>query len=209
MRGSWVGRSLVGLTILVALAAMAAALFHPDFLPRPHSPQSRATPTPAAPAQSATPNPSGQRLIPGTLVIPKIGVRAVIEQVTVDKNNDMAAPKKATDVGWYSPGVVPGQAGDAVIDGHLDWYGVPKAVFYYLDQLKPGDEVEVITQGGVALRFQVTQSTLVANTAHPAGLFASGGTPRLTLITCAGDWNPSSQQYGQRLLVDASYVGTG
>jgi sortase (surface protein transpeptidase) len=148
-------------------------------------------------------------LIPNTLVIPKIGVRAVVEQVAVDSNGNMAVPQKVDDVGWYAPGVAPGQDGDAVIDGHLDWYGVPQAVFYNLNQLQPGDEVDVISQDALTLRFSITDSISVQATDRPAGLFATAGSPRLTLITCAGDWNPVAGQFSQRLLVDASYVGIG
>jgi sortase A len=127
----------------------------------------------------------------------------------VDSTNDMAAPAKPSDVGWYSPGVAPGQDGDAVIDGHLDWYGVPKAVFYYLNQLQVGDAVDVVSQSGVKLDFKVTDSTSVSRTSHPVGLFATTGSPRVTLITCAGDWNPNAGEYDQRLLVDAAFVGVG
>lgn len=215
MRRPWVWRSLAGLAALLVAAVVVTVVLHPAFLQRPHSQTGRhqavASPRPSgpAPAASATPTPGAERLTPGTLLIPKIGVKALIESVGVDSNNDMSAPAKPTDVGWYSPGVAPGQAGDAVIDGHLDWYGMPKAVFYYLDKLKPGDEVDVVSQTGVRLRFQVTDSTTVSSTAHPAGLFGTTGPARLTLITCSGDWNPSVGQYAQRLLVNASYVGRG
>ena len=211
MKRAWVRRSLAALGVLVLVAVVLTAFLHVGFRPQPQQQQQQArqttTPTPA-PAATPTPFVVGERLIPGTLVIPKISVQATVEQVTVDSNNDMAAPQKPTDVGWYSPGVAPGQSGDAVIDGHLNWYGVPKAVFYYLDQLHSGDEVDVVSQSGVKLRFQVTGTSLVSGTSHPAGLFATTGTPRLTLITCAGDWNPNSSQYSQRLLVDASFMGT-
>lgn len=203
-------RSLVGLAGLIVVAVVATTFVRVEFLPLHHRPGKRGATSSGAPRASTTPSavPAGV-LMPGTLVIPKIGVNATVEAVTVDANDDMAVPKKPVDVGWYSPGVVPGQPGDAVIDGHLDWYGVPKAVFYSLDQLKAGDEVDVLDQNGAKLRFTVTDSSLVAATSHPAGLFATTGSARLTLITCAGDWNPSTGQYGQRLLVNASYAGTG
>lgn len=210
MKRPWVRRSLAGLAALVVLVVLVTVVVRLELRPRPHQQTGRSqVTTPAAPTATPTASPAAQRLTPGTLLIPKIGVRAIIEQVTVDRNNDMAAPRKPVDVGWYSPGVAPGQNGDAVIDGHLDWYGMPKAVFYNLDQLQSGDEVDVISQSGVRLRFTVSGSTLVASTAHPAGLFAPTGPPRLTLITCAGDWDPSTGQYGKRLLVDATFAGVG
>lgn len=211
MTRPWVRPALAALGVVVLVAVSLTALLHVGFQPpKQRAPRAQAAaPTPAATTPTPAPPPSpSQRLIPGTLVIPKIGVRATIEQVTVDSNDDMATPQKPADVGWYSPGIAPGQAGDAVIDGHLDWYGVPKAVFYYLSELQPGDQVDVVSQGGVELAFRVTDSALVGRTAHPAGLFATGGTPRLTLITCAGDWNPTVGEYGERLLVDATLIGT-
>ena len=216
VRRSWVRRSLIGLAAAIVVAAVAILwqTGRRELATRPpeSAQQDRvATSTLSAPtpASTATPSSNADRIVPGTLLIPRIGVKAPIEQVTVDSHNNMAVPAKPTDVGWYAPGVAPGQAGDAVIDGHLDWYGMPKAVFYNLGQLQRGDEVDVISQAGVRLRFQVTNSTSVSRTSHPAGLFATTGPPRITLITCEGTWDSRAGQYTQRLLVDASYLGTG
>ena len=69
--------------------------------------------------------------------------------------------------------------------------------------------MDVVSQSGVKLDFKVTDSTSVSRTSHPVGLFATTGSPRVTLITCAGDWNPNAGEYDQRLLVDAAFVGVG
>lgn len=209
MKGPWVRRSFVGFTALLMVVALLTAFVQVGFR-QSHQPSRNrmTTATPSAPARTATPSVAAERLIPATLLIPKTGVRAAVEQLTVDRNGDMASPQNVNDVGWYAPGVAPGQNGDAVVDGHLNWYGVPEAVFFNLNQLQPGDQVDIISQG-VTLRFQVTDSTSVSPTATPAGLFATTGPPRLTLITCAGDWNAGAGEYDQRLLVDAAYVGMG
>jgi sortase (surface protein transpeptidase) len=139
-------------------------------------------------------------------VIPKISVMASVEPVGVDRYHDMAVPSKPTDVGWYSPGPAPGELGDAVIDGHLDWT-TGKAVFWDLHLLQPGDEIDVVAQDRTMLRFQVSDLRTYAYTARPAGLFAMSGQPRLSLITCAGAWDRGRSTYLQRLVVTAGYVG--
>ncbi|MBO0681591.1 MAG: class F sortase, partial [Candidatus Dormibacteraeota bacterium] len=141
------------------------------------------------------------------LVISKINVNAPVEVVGLDENNNMGVPEKPTDVGLYGPGAQPGQPGDAVIDGHLDWYNMPQAVFYNLSNLAPGDEVDVL-EGSKTLHFKVTDSENVAYNSHPPGLFATDGAPRLTLITCSGSWDVGRSTYTQRLIVNAEYTGT-
>src|ERR1700716_3980261 len=76
---------------------------------------------------------------PGRLVISSIGVNAPVIAVTVDKDGAMGVTSHSYDVGWYSPGVKPGEPGDAVIDGHLDWYDTSTAVFYNLKSVRVGD----------------------------------------------------------------------
>jgi len=192
-------RACIGLTVAVAAIAMACGQ------------SGHATSAHKGKASTihavVTSTPTPQRQLPTQLAIPKISVMAPVEQVGVDRNNNMAVPTKASDVGWYRPGPAPGEAGDAVIDGHLDWT-TGKAVFWDLHLLQAGDEIDVVAQDGVKLRFAVTDAHSYPYTAHPAGLFATSGQPQLSLITCSGSWDKGRQIYLQRLVVNASYTGT-
>lgn len=174
---------------------------------------------PSHQAANASPSPAGHKAFASAppnqpinpagsqLVISKININAAIENVGVDQNNNMAVPTKPMDVGLYSPGPQPGQPGDAVIDGHLDWYNLPQAVFYNLGQLQPGDEIDIVA-GGHTIRYAVTDRAIYSYTDHPVGLFSKGGPSRLSLITCAGAWDKGKSTYTQRLVVNAAYVGT-
>jgi sortase (surface protein transpeptidase) len=162
---------------------------------------SAATPTP-----SPTPSEQPQqpvRHVPARLVIGSIGVDAPVEQVARDQHNNMGVPAVASHVAWYSPGPAPGEAGDAVIDGHLDWTTGP-AVFWNLGKLHAGDEIQVVGQDGAVLRFAVTRAIRVPYTSPPAGLFSTGGPAHLSLITCAGSWDAGKKTYQERLVVDAA-----
>jgi hypothetical protein len=78
-------------------------------------------------------------------------------------------------------------------------------VFWSLANLRPGDEVDVTTQDGEVLAFSVVGSERIAADADAGshGLFDTGGPPRVTLITCAGDWSASQRRYLERLAVTA------
>jgi hypothetical protein len=52
----------------------------------------------------------------------------------------------------------------------------------------------------------VSKATLPVGTAPP-GFAEPYGPPRLTLITCTGDFNDTSKTYSRRLVVEASYAG--
>ena len=139
------------------------------------------------------------------LLIPTIGVDAHVEPLGVDADGSLATPAAHfCDVGWYSRGVAPGDPGDAVFDGHLDWNGVP-AVLWKLSSVRAGDMI-VVVRSGVKRTFRVDSIESVAYDSHPANLFVTQGPPRLSLITCAGRWDARKQIYEQRLIVDAQLV---
>jgi len=140
------------------------------------------------------------------LVIASIGVDAPIEPVGLDAQHAMAAPSRLDNVGWFSQGPAPGEAGDAVIDGH---YGLPStpAVFRHLDQLRPGDTMQVIWPDGRQLQFRIaTAAVLPANSPAPADVFSRSGPARISMITCAGTWEQGQRTYSERLIVTAELM---
>jgi LPXTG-site transpeptidase (sortase) family protein len=141
---------------------------------------------------------------PGRLIIPTIGVDAQVIAVGVDKDGNMAVTNESYNVGWYNRGPAPGDPGDAVIDGHLDWYDTSQAVFFNLSKVHVGDDIQVQRLDGTLRHFKVTKVQTVAYNAKVPGLFQSGGAPRLSLITCGGQWSRALNQYLNRVIVDAT-----
>ena len=88
--------------------------------------------------------------------------------------------------------------GNTVLVGHLT--GAAGNIFGHLDQLKPGDEVTAVSRG-LPYKFVVSQSFTARNT-DLAPIEASDDA-RLTLMTCAGVWNPLTHDYSERLWVIA------
>ena len=171
-----------------------------------------ATPTaaPAAPADASSSDTlaAAQAIVapakpPARLLIPAIGVDAEVESLGLDPQGRMATPSRADRVGWYSPGATPGDVGNAVIDGHLDWTDGP-AVFWRLGRLKRGDRIDVVRTDGTRATFVVQSSSTTPYDASTDALFTRSGPPSLTLITCAGAWDRQRATYLQRLVVRAS-----
>ena len=146
---------------------------------------------------------------PVRLVIPAIGLNANVQSTGLSwtGNGDMGVPTNFTDVAWYNRGPFPGALGTAVIDGHLDGRNVPKAVFYRLRDLKPGDLVTVEERAGTLLHFVVTGSKTYAYNADTSAIFSGDlSAARLNLITCAGDWIKGKGLYNERIVVFTKLV---
>jgi len=110
-------------------------------------------------------------------------------------------------VDWEPPLFVVGQLrasayvtqGNSVLVGHVR--GAPGYnVFDHLDQLAPGDQV-VASSRGETYDFVVSQThVLPEGDTSPTDSTSSS---RLTLMTCAGRWNPLTRDYSDRLWVIA------
>ncbi len=190
-------------------ATPTVAVTSPTAVPTPAS-ESTGTPDAAQSALPTLPTPAGPELtglgpleIPVRVRIPRIGVDAAIETVGLEADGTMGTPQNFSDVGWYGYGPTPGQAGVAVLAGHVDSVHGP-AVFWYLRDLKPGDAIEVDLFGGGTRRFVVDGSGTYPSDAAPiASIFSWDGPPRLSLITCGGIFDRSVHAYDHRLIIYA------
>jgi sortase (surface protein transpeptidase) len=144
---------------------------------------------------------------PTRLTIPKLGVDAVVESVGVAADGSMAVPSQPDHVAWYQPGVRPGDAGDALIDGHFDWWTGP-AVFWHLGNLRRGDQVNVLRADGSQLTFVVDSTKTYPWNARTDGLVTTTGPPSISLVTCSGTWDRQRQTYLNRLVVHATLIAT-
>jgi LPXTG-site transpeptidase (sortase) family protein len=130
----------------------------------------------------------------------------------VDPNtNVMQSPNNKDDVAYYDftthPGNgcgAPNQCSNTVLSGHVDWYTKETGVFWNLKDMKNGDEVDIKLADGTVYKYKVVANTVYKDEDAPIQEIL-GDTPQesVTLITCAGDFDPRSQEYNNRRVVRA------
>lgn len=160
-----------------------------------------------APQEGAGAAPAVQSVVapgdaPARLAIPALGIDANVQQAGLTKAGAMGTPSNFTDVAWYKYGPAPGQAGSAVIDGHVDNGLSLAGVFKHLGDIKPGDDVYVTTESGQRLHFKVSDIEIYPYQDAPTDLiFNRDDAVRLNLITCDGTWVKGGHTYNERLVV--------
>jgi sortase (surface protein transpeptidase) len=155
-----------------------------------------ATQARAAPAETQVADPARVR-------IPAIDVDAAVLPLAVDGQGVLPPPPTNVDTGWWRAGPEPGEAGPAVIVGHVDGREGP-AVFFRLRQLAPGDEIAVDRVDGSTAVFAVERVERHAKDAFPTEA-VYGRTPdaRLRLVTCGGEFDRSTRHYVDNVVVFA------
>jgi LPXTG-site transpeptidase (sortase) family protein len=142
---------------------------------------------------------------PIRLLIPRISLTAAVEAQGLDGQRNLATPRDFREVAWYDQGPLPGVPGNAIINGHVNWW-TGAAVFARLGELRPGDAVTVVRQDGSRATFRVTRLRTLSATTRDGSLFAPSQTSTLTLITCSGWWDLRLGSDTDRLLVSADLV---
>jgi len=184
--------------VLVTVAALATA-----FGALPQAPASAAGPAARQSVESApaAPRPA---VIPTRLTLPAVGVDTVLAGIDLDAAGVLVPPADAAVAGWHAGSAVPGEAGPAVVAGHVDWAGEP-GVLGRLDEVAPGDAVLVGRSDGTTLQFTVTRVARYAKAAFPtAEVYGTTPDRQLRLITCGGGFDPVSGSYLDNVVVYAS-----
>ncbi|HKY67326.1 MAG TPA: class F sortase, partial [Acidimicrobiales bacterium] len=139
---------------------------------------------------------------PTALTIERLDVAdAPVRPVGVEGNGEMEIPG-VSEVGWYRFGSHPGEPGSTVLAAHIAYDGVD-GVFRHLDDLGAGDTVRVAVSDGSTVDYVVTEVAQVAKVELPADVWARDGEPRLTLITCGGEFDSAAGHYEDNVVVSA------
>jgi LPXTG-site transpeptidase (sortase) family protein len=144
---------------------------------------------------------------PTRLRIPAIDLSTPpLEQLGRAPDRSIALPTRPELAGWFKGGPRPGQPGPSVIIGHVDW-DHSGAVFFRLREMKPGESVYVDRADGSTAQFKVTQVKQVAKSDFPTDqVYAPDLAPSLRLITCGGNFDYSTHNYLDNVIVFASPV---
>jgi sortase (surface protein transpeptidase) len=174
----------------------------------------------AAPAPSATPSATLPSLVPTGPVVPEADAPAPVAIAIPDLSIDQAmiplgvtderkleVPQEWMDIGWWETGPAPGEAGGAVIAGHVNGDGKP-AVFAQLPTLAVGAEVDVRREDGSVATFVVRSKEQFAKDDFPdERMYTFEGPSYLHLVTCGGTFDTTSGHYDDNIVVFAELVG--
>ncbi len=148
-----------------------------------------------------------ENVLPVTLEIPSLDIRADIEHVGMEEKGNMDIPKDDFHVAWFEPGYLPGSTGNAVIAGHLDTKTGKPAIFYRLEKLKRGDLIQIRNRDNSLISFTVTgRETYSADSFPLVKVFGPGEKAGLNLITCEGVYDATKGGYSDRTVVFSERV---
>jgi LPXTG-site transpeptidase (sortase) family protein len=140
-------------------------------------------------------------IFPVMLYIPAVRIHAIVEPVSVSDKGQMGVPQNTERVGYLSSGVLPGEIGNAIMDGHVDNYKGP-AVFFQLKKLKKGDRVVVQNDKNCKIQFVVESVEIYKTSEAPIQkIFGPANESRLNLITCTGKYSRKNKEHEARLVV--------
>jgi len=160
--------------------------------------------TPQQPARAIDPEPEPVTA-PVSLRLPTLGVVAPLDAVALEPDGAMEIPHDIRRVGWYEPGVMPGEpAGTTVLSGHVDSREQGRGALWGLKDMDVGDEITIEHEDGRTTTWRVEARTSYPKEQLPiADIFTRFGDPRLVLITCGGDFDRSARSYIRNIVVYA------
>jgi sortase (surface protein transpeptidase) len=154
--------------------------------------------------------PALDRSVPVHLDIPRIGVHTGLIGLGRNPDGSVAVPPltRHAPAGWYRELAAPGEAGPAVILGHVDSARDGPAVFYRLGALRSGDAISVVRADGSTAVFTVLSIAAYPKSGFPTrAVYGPIDHPGLRLVTCGGDFDAASGSYRANIVVYAALTG--
>jgi sortase (surface protein transpeptidase) len=170
------------------------------------------TPTDATPASLCLSGEGDECVrgpVPVTLQVAAIGVDAPVE-ILETVQGIMQQPTDEVHVAWYKESARLGEVGNLLLAGHVNWWGIPEAVFFHLGTLQEQDPVTLLAEDGSAYHYAVEWVRQESNLAPPVeAVLGMTEYEAVTLMTCSGEWNSELSEYDSRTVVRARRVPDG
>lgn len=145
-------------------------------------------------------------MTPTLIAIPELELFASVESVGQTATGAMDVPSDGENIAWYEPGFAPGEPGHAALAGHLDWEG-ETGPFWGLADIPTGSLIALVGEDGRILVYSTVSNTSYAADANAAArVFGPADRPRLSLITCEGDFVQAEDTYDRRRVVEAELI---
>ncbi len=135
-----------------------------------------------------------------------IDVDADVDRVGIDQGI-MEVPDHG-DAAWFTPSVKPGRVGPSLITGHVSSRADGPDVFYDLEHLQQGDEIEVHGDDEVVV-FEVSGVEQHPKDDYPReAVHGATEGPELRLIICGGFFDDASGHHEDNIVVFAERKDT-
>jgi sortase (surface protein transpeptidase) len=118
---------------------------------------------------------------------------------------DMELPVDPAEAAWYRFGAAPASpAGATVIAAHVDALKYGLGPFARFADAPVGTEIVVTTADGVDTRYRLESVTSAIKADIPwASIFDRTGAPRLTIVTCGGEFDYDTRTYSSNVITTA------
>lgn len=147
--------------------------------------------------------------MPVSISVANAQIQAEIEPLQI-VNGTMENPTGPWIVSWYQETAELGEVGNVVMAGHVDYWNVGPAVFYYVRDLVAGDEIVVTGANQSTFTYAVETNDTYGLEDLTNGLISELVAPTesqmLTLITCGGEFDYENGEYLSRTVVRAALV---
>lgn len=141
--------------------------------------------------------------LPVRLRIPELAIDTPLDELGQAPDRTVEVPDDPLRAGWYARGPRPGQAGPAVLLGHVDGQSRP-GVFFRVRELQVGAILIVERADGTEARFQVTRLERMPKTAFPTSeVYLPTAGPELRLVTCGGGFDAATGHYRDNVIAYA------
>lgn len=139
---------------------------------------------------------------PASIEVKDLDINQRVQPVGVDDNNDFDVPS-ATEIGWYKYGSSPGEIGSTVMAAHVD-FNNEVGVFFNLRHISIGSEISIKSTNGENFKYKVVDKSIFDKENAPLSkIFSRTGPDRLYLVTCGGEFDPSTTSYNGNVVIQA------